>query len=337
MGKLVFAHFAPYTGNSAFIAGVYDKSAFYSGAGLVFHTISGSDISGVDGVERMRISSDGNVGIGTNNPTEKLSIQATTGNAVAMALRNTDGTQLLSFASDAGAQTYISSYFGLTFNTQNTPSSYSFKLAGNEAFRIDPTGKIGMGGVSSPQAQLHIAGGMPDKNGASVIFDKGTSDKQFYLCFMNNNDVNGFVGQPSNVAHRMDLGTDAVNAAMTILGTNVGIGTSTPQEKLAVNGTVCATKVRVAQTGCWADYVFNAGYRLRPLSEVEQFINENHHLPEVPSAAQVEKTGLDIGDNQATLLKKIEELTLYVIEQNKKLESQQQQINALTKELKKKK
>ena len=61
------------------------------------------------------------------------------------------------------------------------------------------------------------------------------------------------------------------------------------------------------------------------------------HLPEVPAAAEVEKNGLDVGDNQATLLKKIEELTLYVIEQNKKLESQQQQIDQLKKEVSSKK
>jgi hypothetical protein len=336
MGKLVFAHFAPYTGNSAFIAGVYDKSAFSSGTGLVFHTISGPDISGLDGVERMRISSDGNVGIGTSNPTEKLSIQGSTGNLVNMALRNIDGTALLSFATDGTAQASVTSYYGLTFNTRYDPAYYSFNIAGKEALRIDGSGNAGLG-VTNPQARLHIAGGMQPMSGYSVIYDKGVGANQFYLGFYGDNLSQAFIGQPANVSNRLDLGTGNTNITLTLLDGKVGIGTTTPQEKLAVNGTVCATKVRVAQAGCWADYVFNTGYRLRPLSEVEQFINENHHLPEVPSAKEVEKTGLDVGDNQATLLKKIEELTLYVIEQNKKLEAQQQQINALTKEIKKKK
>lgn len=95
--------------------------------------------------------------------------------------------------------------------------------------------------------------------------------------------------------------------------------------KLAVKGFIYAQKVKVTLTG-WADYVFDAGYPLRPLSEVEQYIQQHHHLPEVPSTAEVEKNGLDLGDNQVILLKKIEELTLYIIEQNRKLEEQGKQL-----------
>jgi hypothetical protein len=112
---------------------------------------------------------------------------------------------------------------------------------------------------------------------------------------------------------------------------NVGIGTTDPQAKLAVNGDVFAKKVKVTLSG-WPDYVFNATYRLRPLSEVEEFIKQYHHLPEVPSAEEIEKNGLDLGDNQATLLQKIEELTLYVIEQNKKQQQLEQGMEALKQE-----
>jgi hypothetical protein len=113
---------------------------------------------------------------------------------------------------------------------------------------------------------------------------------------------------------------------------NVGIGTmDTKGYKLAVNGNAVFNKVVVKATINWPDYVFHANYSLRPLSEVEQYINQYHHLPEVPSADEVEKNGLDVGDNQATLLKKIEELTMYVIEQQKEIKALKKDMEQLKK------
>ena len=80
-----------------------------------------------------------------------------------------------------------------------------------------------------------------------------------------------------------------------------------------------ARKIKVTQVTPWADYVFNDDYKLQSLPDLELFIKSNKHLPEVPSAEQVEKEGIDLGDNQALLLKKIEELTLYMIEMKKEL------------------
>jgi small-conductance mechanosensitive channel len=71
----------------------------------------------------------------------------------------------------------------------------------------------------------------------------------------------------------------------------------------------------------WPDYVFKPTYKLQPLKKVEQYIKTNHHLPDMPSADSVAAAGIDVGANQAALLKKIEELTLYVIEQNKKIDA----------------
>ncbi len=109
---------------------------------------------------------------------------------------------------------------------------------------------------------------------------------------------------------------------------NVGIGTLNPQSLLAVKGTVTAQKVVVTQTG-WADYVFDSSYNLKSLSDVEQFVKTNKHLPDVPSAKNIEEKGNDLGNNQKILLQKIEELTLYLIEQNKKLNDQQETIQIL--------
>jgi hypothetical protein len=111
---------------------------------------------------------------------------------------------------------------------------------------------------------------------------------------------------------------------------NVGIGTNAiATHKLAVNGSIIAEKVQVKIYGNWPDYVFEKGYKIPSLEEVEVFIRNNKHLPGVPAAAVVEKEGLDLGNNQAILLEKIEELTLYIIEQNKKIEEQDKRIQKL--------
>ena len=107
---------------------------------------------------------------------------------------------------------------------------------------------------------------------------------------------------------------------------NIGIGTSnTHGYKLAVNGQAIFTKVVAMAYAKWPDYVFKKDYALPSLDSVATYIRIHGHLPELPSAAVVEKKGIDLGGNQTILLKKIEEMTLYLIEQNKELEALKQQ------------
>lgn len=108
-----------------------------------------------------------------------------------------------------------------------------------------------------------------------------------------------------------------------------GIGTSTPTEKLSVNGKIRAKEIKVEATG-WPDYVFEDGYQSKSLTELEAFIKQYKHLPEVPSAKEVEQNGVALGEMNKILLKKIEELTLLLIEQNKKNEQQDELIKKLT-------
>jgi hypothetical protein len=104
---------------------------------------------------------------------------------------------------------------------------------------------------------------------------------------------------------------------------NVAIGTTDAKGyKLAVNGEAIFTRAKVKLQGNWPDYVFGNGYRLPSLKEVEAYIKQHQHLPDVPSEKEVAENGLDLGGNQAILLKKIEELTLYMIDVNKRLDEQ---------------
>lgn len=120
----------------------------------------------------------------------------------------------------------------------------------------------------------------------------------------------------------------------------VGIGTASipANYKLAVAGKMIAEEIKIQLQGSsgWPDYVFKPSYKLMPLHKVEAFIKTNGHLPEVPSAKEVEGKGIEIGANQALLLKKIEELTLYMIELKKENEGLKKEMAAFKKAIQKK-
>lgn len=107
---------------------------------------------------------------------------------------------------------------------------------------------------------------------------------------------------------------------------NVGIGITHPQNKLDVNGTIHSKAVLIDLNG-WADYVFKPAYQLRPLAEVKAYIDQNQHLPEFPSEQEMIKSGLNVGEMNKLLMKKVEELTLYLIEKDKTINEQQRKLS----------
>ncbi len=112
-------------------------------------------------------------------------------------------------------------------------------------------------------------------------------------------------------------------------GGNIGIGTDNPLYDLDVKGTIHAEEILVSVPG-GADFVFGEDYQLRPLNEVNAFIQENKHLPEIQSAADMQENGVSMSDFQIQLLQKIEELTLYIIQQDQQIQELKQQVNNLT-------
>lgn len=114
---------------------------------------------------------------------------------------------------------------------------------------------------------------------------------------------------------------------------NLGIGIETPKEKLSVNGNIRTREIKV-EINNWPDYVFKPNYNLLPLHETEQFIITNGHLPDVPRAEEVVSNGLSLGEMNKILLKKIEEITLHVIELDKANKKQQDLIEELQEKIK---
>lgn len=221
-----------------------------------------------------------------------------------------------------------------TGHGDNTPSNGNFII-----FPTIGTGKVGIG-LSNPSATLHVNGNIMS---AYALISSLTISQQTYAMFSHKDR-----GSMYNYALlQAPWGETYINASsgwpihfrinnnqpdkMTILPDgNIGIGTqSTFGYKLAVNGTIGAREVVVEETSAWPDYVFNNSYNLKTLNEVEQFISENGHLPEVPSVREVEENGVKLGEMNAMLLKKIEELTLYMIEQDKRIEELEKQTKNL--------
>ncbi|WP_421898641.1 hypothetical protein [Marinoscillum sp.] len=131
-------------------------------------------------------------------------------------------------------------------------------------------------------------------------------------------------------ASEFQSGTKVNTTIVNKSGGNVGIGTiNTFGYRLAVNGAIGAKEVNVEVTSDWPDFVFGDAYELRSLEEVERYISQHRHLPAIPGEAEVTEHGINLGEMNAKLLQKIEELTLYLIEQNKQNRSQQDEIAAL--------
>jgi hypothetical protein len=215
-----------------------------------------------------------------------------------------------------------------TADAQNWSPSGSLGLATQPAYRLDMKTDALLDGIRilhNDQKTVKIHSGSLH----AAAYNLNTQDGDAGIIYGSGGGITnfGFILAPwLNTVSGLRMDKDG----------NVGIGChDTKGNMLAVAGTALFTKVTVKALP-WPDYVFHANYRLRPLSEVEQYIKQYNHLPEVPSATEVEKNGIDVGDNQATLLKKIEELTLYLIEQEKQIKrlcDENKKMNLLRKEV----
>lgn len=147
----------------------------------------------------------------------------------------------------------------------------------------------------------------------------------------NNTSSSSFIGTTNS--EPVIIKTNSTEAVKILPTGEVGIGSDAPRAgyRLAIKGNVLAEKVVVKSPGNWPDYVFDSTYQLLSLKEVNDFIKKNKHLPDVPSASEVEKNGLNLSDSHSVLLRKIEELMLYIIEQDKINRNQQELIEQLLK------
>ena len=250
----------------------------------------------------------GNVGIGTMTPGANLSLGQGVANTK-LALYD-DGANLFGFGIQANNFRFHVYSAGADFNFYNAPA------AATPLFTIKGSGNVGIG-TAVPAYRLVVA----DSAGNSFEFAPGATANTNWLQGFNRitSTYNSLI---LNGASHMFYVSGIERMRVDSTG-NVGIGTANPTSKLSVNGTIQAKEV-IVNMG-WADYVFSPTYRIEPLREVAAYIPHNHHLPEIPSEAEVKEKGVGIGDMQAKLLAKVEELTLYMIQADGRIERLEQQ------------
>ena len=275
------------------------------GKGMFIKSASGNSIPSLqinDNYDNVRfiVQSNGNVGIGSSNPNYTLTVKG--------GQSNYQGINIM----DANSRLYFDGRRALEGHDSNS------RLDIGEGFsRVQLFGNVGIG-TTSPSNKLSI-------RTANALEGIRVESSYGQVAFLGN------LGSASNIDRGLlelfDVGTSSIRFAAKstsdsyIVAGNFGIGTTSPTEKLSVDGTVLAKKVRVSIAGAdWPDYVFSPNFKLRSLQELETYIKTNQHLPEVPTAKEVEAQGVDLGSMDATLLKKIEELTLYLIQENKEKE-----------------
>lgn len=193
------------------------------------------------------------------------------------------------------------------------------------------------GDLSLPSTQKILVGGVPVIN----LNSNGNDIYGNFRVLANSSPVypDGMYinyGSPGGSLADVRFYADGITERMVIKAANgnVGIGTSDPKAKLAVNGDILAKKIKVT-TNNWPDYVFSEHYPLPSLQQVETFIQNNKHLPGIPSATEIEKNGQDVGELNKQLLEKIEQLTLYVIDQHKKIEALEKEMKEMKRAAKK--
>lgn len=300
------------------------------------------------------VYTNGNVGVGTSFTDYRLNVRGTaysfdTEAGFKFANRNPTITPV--YLDPAYPPVYVTTNSTWTWYAQdqiarlNVVDDEGYWPTNKDVLYATTAGRIGIG-TSNPQKDLHVVGALvvsksrttsplstaslEIQNTAAVIAkfkNNAASGDLTSVIDVENGGGSLWRYGVSGAGNGLGVGNgtfyfeNSGRAIMTMTDRCIGMGTISPDPTyyLSVNGSIRAKSIRV--NSGWADYVFDDSYKLRPLSEVGEYIKSHKHLPDVPTAAEVEQEGVDVAETQVILLKKVEELTLYILQQQAEIES----------------
>jgi hypothetical protein len=308
-------------------------------------------VNGTSGTGGIFVSTGGKVriGTGTTAPTNALEVNGTTVSTNLKISGLASSTQKVLTVGTGGqvSSTDVSTFadnMGDHIATQNIDLHNNWIVngaSGSGGIFVSTTGNVGIN-TELPQQKLHVKDGNilisrlsnrpPGSTNGSLLFgDTITTAHPFGrwgIEYLDQDGVKGlnFWKTSDNIGGPLNYVLFLCSEENDTLKGNVGIGTGNPKEKLTVNGRILAREVIVSNDiRTWPDYVFAPGYEMMSLTDLEAYVNEHHHLPDVPSAEEVEEQGIGLGEMNAILLQKVEEMTLRMIEMEKRIQELESQ------------
>ena len=307
-----------YSGTNTWIYAIKGQvnttSTYAAGPGVGVYGVSGNSVGGGVGIW------------GQSNGLNGIAVRAQATSSTGVNYGLYAGTN-----SDYGFGAYLYGGNYALYAVTSNPVGYAGYFSGGKNYF---SGDVGIG-TTTPAGKLHVND--PASSNTMVLITPkaiGAGDSSSLFLGEDRNGLYGMYWMYDGAGNLMQLwgkgGTITYGPHLSVNrdNGNMAIGSAfATGYKLSVNGKIICTELRVNLVADWPDYVFKKDYKLLPVEKLGAYIQENGHLPNIPLAEEINKSGLDVGEMQKRMMEKIEELSLYIVEQQKQIQALKEQLN----------